>query len=64
MTGQKTHTWQYNGVAPWNDIIEWCYDSLYKGESFYYEPKWWTNNGTIYFEDSKEYTQFLLRWSC
>lgn len=57
------YRWQYNGRAPWDDIIDWCQKNLYHGG--YYEPKWYTHNGyeTIYFKDPREYTLFLLRWS-
>ena len=55
-------SWQYNGRAPWDDIIDWCMDNLYHGG--HYEPNWFTNgNDTFYFTDPKEYTLFLLRWS-
>ena len=59
---QKVYSWQYNGVAPWLDIINWCMDNLYHGG--HYEPNWYTNHHeTIYFKDKKEYAWFLLRWS-
>ena len=58
----KVYQWQYNGRAPFGDIVEWCYNHLYHGG--YYEPNWYTNEReTIYFRDEKEYTMFLLRWS-
>lgn len=56
------HTWQYNGVAPWHEIVEWCIKHLYHGGN--YEPNWYTNQtDTFYFTDPKEYTMFVLRWS-
>ena len=58
----KVLSWQYNGVAHWVDILEWCYHNLYHGGN--YEPNWYTNNrDTFYFKDPKEYTLFLLRWT-
>jgi hypothetical protein len=55
-------SWQYNGVAPWDDIIGWCMDNLYHGG--HYEPNWYSNwHETIYFRDPKEYTLFLLKWA-
>ena len=61
-TEQKIYLWQYNGVAPWQEIVVWCMDNLYHGG--HYEPNWFTNNReTIYFTDEKEYAWFLLRWS-
>ena len=58
----KVYQWQYNGQAPWDDIIGWCMDNLYHGG--HYEPNWYSNwHETIYFKDPKEYTLFLLRWS-
>jgi hypothetical protein len=56
------YSWQYNGVAPWNDIVVWCMQNLYHGG--HYEPNWYTNQKeTFYFKDEKEYILFLLRWS-
>ena len=47
-------TWQYNGMAPWKDIMHWCESNL-KGQ---YD----TNRyDTIYFT-SEAYTLFLLKW--
>jgi len=58
----KIYQWQYNGRAPWSEIVHWCYKNLYHGG--HYEPNWHTNNyDTIYFEDPKEYTLLLLRWA-
>jgi len=54
--------WQYNGAAPWNEIVVWCMKNLYHGG--HYEPNWHTNQrDTFYFKDPKEYTLFLLRWA-
>ena len=56
------YQWQYNGRAPWSEIVNWCYKNLYHGG--HYEPNWHTNGyETIYFTDPKEYTLFLLRWA-
>jgi hypothetical protein len=56
------YSWQYNGVAPWNDLVVWCIENLYHGG--YYEPNWHTNQtDTFYFTDEKEYMLFLLRWT-
>lgn len=60
-TGQKVYSWQYNGVAPWAEIVRWCMDNLYHGG--HYEPNWYTGPETFYFSDEKEYAWFLLRWS-
>lgn len=55
-------SWQYNGRAPWLEILTWCMENLYHGG--HYEPNWWPNSyDTIYFTDPKEYTLFLLRWA-
>ena len=50
------HTWQYNGIAPFREIIEWCAAAM---------PGCWHTNGheTLYFKDDTAYTVFLLRWS-
>ena len=58
----KINSWQYNGVAPWSEIVHWCFKNLYHGG--HYEPNWYTNGyETIYFKDEKEYLMFLLKWS-
>lgn len=46
--------WQYNGAAPWDEIIEWCYANL--------DGKWSANWDTISFRSEKDYAWFLLRW--
>lgn len=49
------HKWQYNGVAPWDDIVQWCYHNL---------EEWSTNySETIVFFTDKDYSHFCLRWS-
>jgi hypothetical protein len=47
--------WQYNGCAPWEDIIRWCYDNLRGG--------WFAQFETIIFKDQADYMWFTLRWS-
>jgi hypothetical protein len=49
--------WQYNGVAPFNEIVSWCF------QHFGSKVTWSYLNETIYFKDEREYTLFLLRWS-
>ena len=48
--------WQYNGCAYWEDIINWCQDNI---------PQKYHTNGseTIFFENEKYYTMFLLKWT-
>lgn len=48
--------WQYNGVARWTDVVDWCYANL---EPEQYYPRW----ETITFYNEQAYTLFLLRWS-
>ena len=48
------YKWQYNGVAPWDEIIHWCQDHLWYC--------WNDGFDTIHFDDGGEYTAFLLRW--
>jgi len=50
------YTWQYqyDGRAPWREIVWWCCDNLE-----HYQAHW----ETITFWDEREYTLFLLRWS-
>jgi len=49
-------TWQYNGVAPFDDIYQWCRQNI---------PMHVTMNGweTFTFTDEKAYVWFILRWS-
>jgi hypothetical protein len=48
-------TWQYNGCAPWTQIIAWC--------SLNIPGRFWIASGeTIAFDDGAAYTWFLLRW--
>ena len=59
---KQTYTWQYNGRAPWSEIIDWCCENLWHGG--HYEPNWHASVfETIYFTDEKEYVFFLLRWA-
>jgi hypothetical protein len=49
-------SWQYNGVAKWKVIVDWCEANL-GGE--------WTTNGfeTIFFTTEPARTCFMLRWT-
>jgi len=49
-------TWQYNGVAGWSNIIDWCDQYLYNSYS---------TNGyeTIIFHNPQAELLFRLRWS-
>jgi len=49
-------SWQYNGIAGWQDIIAWCNAHLTND---------YTTNGfeTIYFNSELAQVYFLLRWS-
>lgn len=52
----KLTSWQYNGVAPWFDIMTWCYENIPGG--------YYTNIGdTIFFVNEKDFTMFTLRWA-
>lgn len=49
------YSWQYNGVALWQEVWDWCRNNF---------DYCWTNHyDTIHFDDEKEYAWFLLRWS-
>lgn len=52
----KIYVWQYNGSALFDEIVQWCRDT------FGYVDWYWRNE-TVYFENEKDYTMFLLRWS-
>ena len=47
--------WQYDGVAPWADIVQWCNATI---------PEYCWSNGveTITFTSKKAYTFFSLKW--
>lgn len=47
--------WQYNGVAPFDEIYQWCRENI---------PEHVTTNGweTLVFSSEKAYVWFLLKW--
>jgi len=49
-------SWQYNGVAPFDEIYQWCRQNI---------PEYVTMNGweTFVFNDEKAYVLFILRWA-
>ncbi len=44
----------------WAEMIQWCRDNLYHGG--HYEPNWFAQYPTFYFDDEQEYLMFVLRW--
>jgi len=54
--GRLSLTWQYNGLAPWVEITEWC-------KTHCERVTWSRRSGTIFFYTEADYTMFLLRWS-
>ena len=48
-------SWQYNGVASFDDVLEWCEEQL--GNDFVW------NFETIYFKTQEDKMMFALRWS-
>jgi len=48
-------TWQYNGVAEFGIVLEWCEEHF--GDDYIW------NWETIYFKSEKEQLAFVLRWS-
>lgn len=48
--------WQYNGVAPFTDIVNWCQNTFGTENVL---AKW----ETIYFYNERDYLVFLMRWS-
>jgi len=50
------YSWQFNGVAPYWDILEWCEKHLNRDD---WSQEW----ETFYFKNEKSYAWFLLRWS-
>ena len=49
-------TWQYDGRAPWSDIVDWCWQTFETGQVV---ARW----ETICFESEQDYFLFKLRWS-
>jgi hypothetical protein len=49
------YQWQYNGVAPFDEIAAWCKANLGGYGYIKYE--------TIWFSKSEDYFLFMLRWS-
>lgn len=48
--------WQYDGIVPYGEIIEWCYNHI--------PNDWWTNGSiTVYFGSQASYTMFIMRWA-
>lgn len=52
---KKFPSWQYNGIAEFHEMIEWC--TKYIHIDFVWDSE------TIYFRDEKIKMLFLLRWS-
>jgi len=48
-------SWQYNGVAPFDNVLQWC--ELHFGNNWIWD---WE---TIYFKREEDKTVFLLRWA-
>ena len=48
-------SWQYNGVAPFDEIYQWCRQHI---------PDQFTINGweTFIFKSEKSYLWFVMRW--
>lgn len=49
-------TWQYDGRAPWSDIVDWCWQTFETGQVV---ARW----ETICFESEQDYFLFKLRWA-
>ena len=47
--------WQYTGVAPFDDVLDWCERTF--GNDFLW------NHETIYFKTDQDKMLFALRWS-
>jgi len=49
------YEWQYNGAAPFKEILAWCKENI---------PDSYSYNGfeTIFFSNQAVYSWFLLRW--
>ena len=51
------HSWQYNGVAPFEEIVWWC------RRTFGSYAGWMWQHETFHFVHEQDYLIFLLRWS-
>jgi len=48
-------SWQYNGVAPFEEVAVWC--------ERHFGNDWIWNFETIYFKHERDRTAFMLRWA-
>lgn len=46
--------WQFNGAAPFEEIMLWCEDHFGNDWLWHYE--------TIYFKNERDLSVFLMRW--
>jgi len=49
------YQWQWNGSAPFEDIVHWC-------RCTFGYAAWTTRDINFYFVHEEDYTFFLLRW--
>lgn len=54
-------SWQYTGIATFDEITTWCTDKF--GPSEDHKASWYWTWETIFFHHSEDYTAFLLRWA-
>ena len=55
MQSLYNHKWQYNGVAPMNEILHWCKQNI-KGYSY-------IQFETVWLARKQDYVLFILKWS-
>ena len=55
------YNWQYNGVAPYENIRLWCRENF--GPEGPTAGNWMSAFETIYFVRQEDYSMFLLRWA-
>lgn len=55
ITNGQFPSWQYNGAAPFDDVLDWCEEAF--GDNFVW------NYETIYFKHEQDKTVFLLKWT-
>lgn len=48
-------SWQYNGIAPFDEVLQWCEQ--------HFGNNWIWNWETIYFKREEDKLLFLLKWS-
>lgn len=49
------YSWQYNGVAAFDDVVGWCEDQFGNNWAWSFE--------TLYFKYERDYMLFIMKWA-